>query len=226
MQKTGMFVHGLNLKDEEWTEIIWGKPPHFLGRATTALHLLDTEYPQIDHVLFGSGASERDGVKEGAYIIQYLLDNWSNLRHFEAFGAHWWPWMWKLKDRFRRIAQPEIQSHNTYSELEFGIPRLYTAGCSRIVHVTEPTHISRARAHGEDILKKLGLSGKVSLVSESSKVMPAKVDPGQVVVFEPPPDGTNLLAGTAKRFFQVPADLREATMTRINQVLDEAIPQG
>ena len=221
MQKLGMFVHGLNVNDSEWRHIVWGKPPHLLGRVPRALLLLNEEYPHAEKILFGSGASERDGLKEGAYIIQYALSNWHALREFEAFKKHSRFEMWRFKRRIERIAEPETASYNTYSELEHGLPRLYALGIRRVVLVTESTHISRAEAHGFEILKKLGLTGKMWLVGEHSDSIPLKISPEEVVVFEPRADGQNQIVPNLRRIFRVSGDKRSEFNEKFANILTE-----
>lgn len=187
-----------------------------------AVQLLKEEYPHMEKVLFGSGASEQNGVKEGDYNIRFLLYEWKRLSEFEAFRKYPKYEMERLKDRIAGIAESETKSHNTFSELEYGLPRLIGLGCQRIVLLTEPTHISRALAHGFEVLAKLGgHNASVSLIGEHSDVNPSKVQPHEVVVFEPRGDGQNSIVPNLRRIFKVPAEKRALFNDKFSQALTD-----
>jgi len=61
---------------------VWGQPPHELGRVPHAVLLAWQEGATT--VVFGTGASERDGKKESDITVQYMYDRWDDLAQLHA----------------------------------------------------------------------------------------------------------------------------------------------
>lgn len=190
--KTGIFVHGLNANEKDWLPRIIGEPPYLLGRASRAVQLLATTYPETELMLFGSGASERGGLKEGDYTIRQLFHHFDSLLRFRAFrdlnAGIFSRKHEQLRRKVQSIAKSELQSHNTITELRYGIPRFVEAGIRRIVLVSDYPHFSRCAAHAGQIIEELQLENQVEIVAEHSFYR----HPGQklsgVKVFEPEPE--------------------------------------
>lgn len=216
---TGMYVHGLNLNDPEWDRIVWGQPPHTMGRVPRAVHFLMTRGQDVELMLFGSGASHRDGIAEGLYTLKYLLRRWWDLREFDVFKRHSRFYLWLLRRRLERIAKPETESRNTFTELKEALPIFDEAGVSRIVVVSELTHVVRCLAHLGENAEARGWLNRFEFSAEASVSFPKRVKASQVVVFEPPADGSGEPGATFKRFFSVPAAERAAKLEEICKIL-------
>ena len=216
---TGMYVHGLNLNDQEWDRIVWGQPPHTLGRVPRAVHFLMTRGQDVELMLFGSGGSRRGGFVEGLYTLEYLLRHWSDLREFDAFKRYSRLHLWLLRRRLKRIAEPETASKNTFTELEEALPIFDAAGVSRIVVVSELTHVVRCLAHLGENAEARGWLNRFEFAAEASVSLPEFVKASQAVVFEPPADGSGEPGATFKRFFSVPAAERPAKLEEIRRIL-------
>lgn len=219
---TGVFVHGLNLNNPEWEHVIWGSPPDNLGRVPKAVHYLRTRGHDVGLMLFGSGASEKEGLKEAEYTLRYLMRNWHRLQQFRHFKECSWLGMQLLKRRVKRLARTETSSRNTYSELEYALPLFAQAGVDRIVVVSELTHVSRCFAHLADLAgRELGgvLMPRVELSLEASTALPMNADPKDVVVFEPPADGSGEPGVTFRKFFSLPAERRAEALAAIRKIL-------
>ncbi|CAM9726289.1 unnamed protein product [Ectocarpus sp. 12 AP-2014] len=92
-------------------------------------------------VVLGTGASERDGVLEGRYALEYLKENWERLGEFrEAFSG-------VDLEQMRTAVQPllvaEVRSQNTRQELLEAGCIFREKNCERVILVSSPTHLPR-----------------------------------------------------------------------------------
>ena len=112
----GILVHGCHLSADGWEHIVWGQPPHQLGRLPHAVLLAWEEKATV--VVFGTGASEKDGLKESEYTIRYLWDHWAELAEFEPL--HRVP-LDEAQALMRRIAVVDAETQNTDQEVRKGV---------------------------------------------------------------------------------------------------------
>ncbi|CAM9781778.1 unnamed protein product, partial [Ectocarpus sp. 8 AP-2014] len=114
VRKTGVLIHGCHLGAKRWRSIMWGdEQQQRLGRLPHGARLAWEESACV--VVLGTGASERDGVLEGRYALEYLKENWEKLGEFrEAFSG-------VDLEQMRTAVQPllvaEVRSQNTRQEL-------------------------------------------------------------------------------------------------------------
>ncbi|HWO07381.1 MAG TPA: hypothetical protein VNM40_02245 [Candidatus Paceibacterota bacterium] len=212
-RETALVAHGLSLRAKDWEDMIFGKPPKLLGRASRAIQLYADKYPHASHLLFGSGATSKEyrgrELKESEYTIQYILDNFSKLFEFDGLERLSKLNRWRLKNRIRRIAKPMLEPKNTIGELRYAIPFCRDAGISEIVLVADPPFISRCIGHGEHILEELGLFGKIRLVGEQSDVCHPDQRAADVVIFEPPPGDPEPVGTILRGIFDIKEKLPE-----------------
>lgn len=82
--KTGVLVHVYNVEDPGWEYVAWGDPTKDkLGSLPLLCKLLLAQF-QINQVVIHNGPSQRDGLMEGAYTKQFLLDNLEKLTDFPS----------------------------------------------------------------------------------------------------------------------------------------------
>jgi hypothetical protein len=156
---------------------------------------------------FGSGKVTREQI-EGEYTIEFLLDNFSRLRDFEAFQDAWRWSLNRLKDKINRIARPvkDSTATNTYGELRYTIPHFHAIGIRRVVLVSDPAHIGRCMIHALDVVEKTRQFGEMHIVAEHSGMMSPGQKAANVVCFEPPPGDPKPIGVELKRTFGVQAD--------------------
>src|SRR5581483_6974399 len=85
MVRAGLFVHVYHLGANQWEKLVWGEPNKaLLGSLPKLVQLLLTEAPcePITDIIIFSGPSHKDGLTEGEYAKQYLLDHFSELSTF------------------------------------------------------------------------------------------------------------------------------------------------
>ena len=80
--RTGVLVHGCHLEAFDWRGIVWGSPPHELGRIPTAVYVAVKEDAEV--IVFGTGASERGGKKESEVTREYMLEHFRGLKELDA----------------------------------------------------------------------------------------------------------------------------------------------
>ena len=136
--KTGVLVHGFHLQAENWESIIWGLPPNLLGRAPKGVLVALEEKAEI--LVFGTGASEKDGKKEAEYIRDYLLEHFDKLAEFSAFRDID---LVSAKKIIEEITRVEIRSQNTAQEIELAGEMFEEVGVEKIILVSSPVHILR-----------------------------------------------------------------------------------
>lgn len=179
MERVGVLSHGYHCGAPDWMEIVWGRPPFALGRALKAVQIAWREKAEL--IVFGTGASEKDGMKEAEYIIHYLLENFTQLREFSAFSRiH----LVALREKIVRISVPETKSQNTAEEVALA-GRIFAAkGVERVYQVSSPFHIPRCHrdalvAFRADPKLRFLLHGLAAVASETGP------DPAETIILEP-----------------------------------------
>jgi len=176
-RKVGILCHGYNLFSSDWQEIVWGVPAVLMGRVPRAVLLALEE--RADILVFGTGASEKDGVKEGEYIKRYLLDHFYDLRYFEEMkhvGLNEFNFI-------RSISVSETTSMNTAQEALCSSRLLSAAGVNKMFVVSSPAH-ERSRRDNlvalRDNKELWPLIRGLSIVASDTGP-----DPDKVIILEP-----------------------------------------
>lgn len=138
---TGILVHGCHLMADGWEHIVWGNPPHELGRVPHAVLLAWEEKASV--VIFGTGASEKDGLKESEVTVQYMYDHWADLAKFDALKNIPLDEAMKM---MRRITVVDRETQNTDQEVRNGLQVMAQKKCTHAVLVSSPTHLPRCLA--------------------------------------------------------------------------------
>lgn len=136
--KTGILVHGYNLNAENWMDVAWGRPLDQLGRVPRAVLL--AAQMDVDIMVFGTGASQRDGVKEGEWTIRYLMDHFEKLSDFSCFSSID---LASLQSEIAGVALAELGSTNTDTESAADGKIFCERGMECILVVSSPDHIFR-----------------------------------------------------------------------------------
>lgn len=214
MERVGVLSHGYHTGAPNWEEIIWGKPPDALGRAPKAVQIALRENAEL--IVFGTGASEKDGMKEAEYIIYYLFKNFSRLQEFSAFSS---VNLVTLQKKITGICVPETFSQNTAEEVHFAGGIFYNHRIEKVYQVSSPFHIFRCHRDAIVAFKKepslnVLLPGLAAVASETGP------DPAGTIILEPPhrPDRP---ASNLYRFVQaVQSKLPEERQKIIDSILD------
>ena len=183
----GILVHGCHLEADSWEDIVWGVPPHQLGRLPHAALLAWEEREHIKRVVCGTGASvAKDGRLEGQYTVDLLFDRMSRLREFEAFADV--PQA-QLEALLRRVVVAETTTQNTIEEVQCGLKLLAEVHCHKAVLVSSPTHLPRCLACACRVEAEQPDLFHGSVWASPSDTSYQNFSAGDVVVVEPPHRG-------------------------------------
>jgi hypothetical protein len=179
--KTGIVVHGCHLQAKGWESIAWGEPlKGILGRAPRALQLMSLERAGL--LYWGTGASEKDGLKESEYTFQYALAHAGELEEFRGFDPY------QIEAILKPRSHIDLKAQNTSQEIEGAVAECHKRDIGRLFLVSSPTHISRCLLEAE----KLRAAGKlrgIEVCATASDTCYADSVPGDVVIVEPPHRG-------------------------------------
>ena len=179
--KTAVIIHGFHLQAEAWESVMWGDPAKGVyGRIATGLR--EALRFEADFIFFGTGASNKDGLLEGEYILKFAREHIAELSEFAQWGnekaVHW------LEER----AVLELKSQVTKEELLQCATIARERGVERLILVSSPTHILRAHQTAiaefskSELLSPL-LHALYAVASDTSYVGTSVAD---VMVVEPP----------------------------------------
>jgi hypothetical protein len=218
--KTGILCHGRHIFANNWELHQWGdKEKGLLGQILKTLSPVSQENPEI--VVFGTGASGKDGLKESEYTIKYMFDRFNELVDFPQFhGVD----IQNLKYfmSYRSIA--EKRSQNTLEELRRAMDIFSSYSVNRVVIVSNPDHISRCMQLAHQVYhesKPRGLEGFFAAQSDigyngtlavTSKIieMPHRRD-------DPSPDLSRLIG----RYFKLPLESKREFVNLVENYFAE-----
>ena len=198
-----MLVHGCHLGALNWRGIMWGNPPEEMGRIPKAVSVALQE--EADVMVLGTGASEKDGKKEGEYTRDYMLDKFLELSAFSWFSD---TALEEARDRLAAISICECCSQNTLEEMEEAARIFKNMGVQKIILVSSPTHISRCIRDALVVLhtpELAGLRRHLYAAASDTSYLGGRVE--DVVIFEPPHRGDQqafLTHYVVKRIFKIP----------------------
>ncbi|MEM7455888.1 MAG: ElyC/SanA/YdcF family protein [Planctomycetota bacterium] len=164
--KTGVLIHGCNLRAENWRHIAWGDPPKSMGRIPQGL--LTAYMMDAPVIVFGSGASSKffryrnsprtnHELVESEYTVEYLRAQFDNLRNFKPWAERVpetrcdKAWEELQKELFSRIVM-DTNSLNTVGEINNAANLFLKHEVERVVLVSSPTHIVRVLRDANTIL--------------------------------------------------------------------------
>ena len=224
-KRTGVLIHGRHVKARGWEDIVWGNPAEgILGQVPKGLLLALAE--DVSLIYWGTGASERDGLKESEYTFQYTLDHGDDLRvlpEFDIFN-NWG----EIGEWVKNRSFIDKETQNTTQEVERAAKMCMEKGILRLYLVSSPSHI--ARCHMEAL--KLQAAGKISsdleIMATASQTPFANSTLADVAIFEPPHRGDDPMidvdpglwpSRVLPRIFKLPVDKRVELLARLNQEL-------
>lgn len=181
--RVGILVHGLFLQAKEWEDIVWGNAskPGSLPKAIEVM--LRFGLANIGHVVFGTGASEKDGLKEAEYTRRELANNLLRAipdRTLSRLELH------QIQELLAK-ATLEMAAKNTAEEVAAAAQHFATHCCDLVVYVpTCASHGARCyktyqqvRAHGLIPEGQMWLAADPATTFANSKI-------DDVAIVEPP----------------------------------------
>ncbi|MDO8492731.1 MAG: hypothetical protein Q7S34_03775 [bacterium] len=186
--RVGVLCNGRHVGTEDWEGVVWGRPPK-MGQIPKAIQaVIDFEAILL---VFGTGASEKKGVKEAQVMINFMLENINKLTAFPFFQKMIEQDILGLHNLLWSITIAETTSKNTVEEFNATMQIFKNHGVELIVDVTSPTHASRCMRDAIDATERAGVN---LTPSRGVVVMPAEThysgySISDVVISEPPHRG-------------------------------------
>ncbi|MDD9949350.1 MAG: YdcF family protein [candidate division Zixibacteria bacterium] len=228
-RRTGILVHGYNLHAGQWEDVTWGAPPERIGRVPMGVLVALSE--QADVMVFGSGASEKDGLLESAATARLLWERFDELAGFTVFKGNENEWtLPPAAGRFRQwiesILHLDRASKNTRDEIAYAGRVFVEQDVERVVLVSSPTHLPRCL---RDACAIYGEDGDMSGLLRELYAAPSGTGyPGytanDVTIFEPPhrPDRPGAdMSRVVSRVHDIPENQRERFVRRLDDLLQE-----
>lgn len=240
MGKIGILVHGRHVEAVNWEELVWGVPPDKMGSLPKMLQvILQRGVDHIGAIVFGTGASERDGLKEAEFTKLLLRQHIYDFRQFalirrlsKGLVAPERQWLQELLDNI--IC--ETTSQNTVEEIAAAAKIFASRNITEVIQITCGSHAPRclrdmlqARHDGlipadqmwlvvPDDMTYFGPQGPTSI--------------SDVAIIEPPHRGDDPTMGqlvhayqVVPEIFRVPAGERPALLSEFSRAIQSRIPK-
>lgn len=217
--RTGILVHGCHLEAFDWRGIVWGSPPDELGRIPMAVYAAVVEDAQV--IVFGTGASERDGRKESEVTREYMLEYFDELRQFSCFAGID---IAEYRDRMAAISVAERESRNTLDEMKAAGRIFLAKDVEKVILVSSPTHISRCIRDALVAFQRpetATLKRNLYAVASDTSYLGGRVE--DVVIFEPPHRGDRgsfLTHYIVKRILKIPESKTDLFLKELDGLLE------
>jgi len=182
ISNTAVLIHGCHVDTTDWTKIIVGNLPNLPGRAARGLEA--AWMFQSKCIIWGTGASEKHGLKEAELIFDEAFAHISEIaqymnRNQEITSAKDLAWFMRSKSIL------EQRSQTTTQEIDNAARIAQEKDCTIIFQISSPTHIERCyhealkwnEQHPTENILFVPISSAVSYANSTAK---------DVVIVEPP----------------------------------------
>jgi hypothetical protein len=163
IKRTAVLIHGChlraNLNGQSWEEIVFGSNdpeyPTLVGRVV--MGMLQVVRHRAEFVLFSTGASEKDGMKEAVYTHKETLPRLFAISCLLSFPKDDLDFL-RLKIESAII---DDESQNTREECRRNLRLCSQKGIQRVILVSSPWHIERCFAEALEAVRTMGEEGLV-----------------------------------------------------------------
>jgi hypothetical protein len=218
----------------DWEKLAWGEAPHRLGvLPMMVLVALNAGIENVAGIVFGTGASEKDGIKEAEYTKRLLLEHMGKLGEFELIKSH--PRVQQncdlvLLDKLFRGITCDIEAKNTDEEVANAAKIFSQLGVDEVKQVTCGSHAPRCQL----VQLKVRASGGIprgqlwSCYGDDMAFAGSEVK--DVAIMEPPHRGDDPMLSAPihayqvfPRFYEIPgAERKVAALRAISDVIQNA----
>jgi len=222
----GILVHGRHVQTENWETLIWGAPPDKMGSLPRLVYEILRRGPEnVGMIVLGTGASERDGLKEAECMKQYLQACFDDIIAFPLIKNH--PRFQSAKDRFCLMhlidkIHCEVASKNTAEEVRAAAALFEGLGCTEIYQISCGSHIARC------LLESLKAGHRWYGVPDDMTF--ARSEFSDVVVVEPPHRGDDPMISAdikmhevVRKLFKLPQERRIRCLHDIDALIENAL---
>lgn len=152
--KIGVLCNGRHTGTKDWEGVVWGRNGK-MGQIPKAIQTV-LLHQEVVALVFGTGASERDGILEAHVLINYMFDNLSRLTEFSAFNNLATNDLVSLRILLEKITVAETTSKNTVQEFEAAMTIFNKKAVDLVIDVTSATHAPRCMRDVIGACEKLG----------------------------------------------------------------------
>lgn len=146
-----LIIHGYGLYQSDWQTVMWGDLEQgLLGRVPMGLLIAYKRRPDL--IIWNTGSTEKDGLREADYIFKYTLEHLKDLPsqfvEFQDVDTV------DIARNLLSVSTIEDQSMRTSQALEFAIPYLTKDGSplyEEVVHVSSKNHVLRVLRDAIDL---------------------------------------------------------------------------
>ncbi len=230
-EKTVVLVHGRHVDTVGWETLVWGDGER-IGTGPLGLLIAMKKGAQL---VFGTGASEKDGLKECEYTATFLRGRLGLLNQFPEFAGYRQYDPYQLEAIFRPIlreAHLDTASKNTDQEVQNVVAFARSIGATEIIAVTSPGHNARCgnTAAVLDEKRECDFSGLGYMVRAARSSTP-EFCAGHTVIFEHPHRGDDPMIRSPLMphevfplLFKVPPSERMELFGRIKDLISARLP--
>jgi hypothetical protein len=187
--------------------------------------VLVVENEQADVVVFGTGASQKDGKIEAEYIVEYLFESWERLTEFQLFQTIRPSILRGLRDRMERIARRETISKRTAEEVVYAGRIFQQSGVEKVVLVSSADHTSRClrdatAAYEDDEFKNAAFRNNLFATPAHTSYTEDGV--ARVEILEPIPPGQGRPLppkDIVEAYYRIPSERKTQFLTDLDQLL-------
>ena len=180
--QTAVLIHGCHLGAKHWANIAWGDPQNgILGRAPKGIQLAlegDCKF-----LIWGTGASERDGMKESEFTLTYAAAHHKELACLASEGAE------EADALLRSMSYLDTESQNTEEEILNAVSVCIARNVWRLKLVSSPVHISRCYLDALKLREAGKIPKEFKFAQDESDTNFADSKVSDVVIIEPPHRG-------------------------------------
>lgn len=135
--KSAVLIHGLHVESPLWEELVWGNPEAgLLGRA--ARGVVEAWQQGADLVFWGTGASEKDSLKESEYTYRLALDRIEQPTPLTCVQD-----TETLRSYITRSSFCDTKTQNTAQEVKAALEKCREMGIEQLTLVSSPGHVPR-----------------------------------------------------------------------------------
>lgn len=218
--KKGVLIHGFHLYATDWENIVWGDPVKSPGRAAAGITL--AVRCEAEFIFWGTGASEKNGMRESQYTLEYAIAHASKLPIFAGYDVY------EIESILRPISHTDLTTQNTAEEVKAALQECLKQGVQELYLVSSPTHI--ARCHQEALKALYSTPLPISVYAHASATCFANSAPADVAILEPPHRGDDPMSVVDRelwpnrivpKIFTIPMPRRIECLRGIRDAVDE-----
>lgn len=180
--RTAVIIAGRHLDARGWEEIVWGDVEgRRLGQIPHAIKLAWDMESEL--IIWGTGASSRDGILEADYMYQRFVDGCAELA--DLLNEH----PDDIRDTIESTSIFNTRAKNTVEEMEYAFEMCLQHDISYVYITSAATHIARCHQVALTLRAENAEYRQFEIFASASDTNYADATARDVVIVEPPHRG-------------------------------------